>query len=84
MDMKNLKQKDLERFVELHIDEFHRNRLEGIIKLKLLDVMARKNPYLFKAKYLLSADAIVKTLVNAHISSSEETTFGEFLEKLAV
>lgn len=82
--MKNLSQKDLEKFVETHIGEFHGNRIAKLRELRLRKVMASKNPYLFKAKHLLTAEAIVRTIVDAYISSSEEATFGSFLETLAV
>lgn len=39
---------------------------------------------MFKAKYLLGADQIVRALVDAHISSNEETIFGDWLEGLAI
>ena len=52
--------------------------------MKLTDVLRRKNPYLFKAKYLLGADQIVRALIDAHISSNEETIFGDWLEGLAI
>ncbi len=44
----------------------------------------KKNPYLFKAKYVLTAQEIINSLINAHISSSEETIFGDWLEGLAI
>lgn len=43
-------------------------------------MLKRKNPYLFKAKYVLTAEQIVKNIVDAHISSNEETIFGDWLE----
>ena len=46
--------------------------------------MSRKNPYLFKAKFLLTPNDIVKSLTDAHLSSNEETLFGNWLEGLAV
>ena len=46
--------------------------------------MKRKNPYLFKAKNILTAQDIVEALLSAHLSSQEETIFGEFLEGLAI
>jgi len=63
---------------------FHDNRLRSIEKLKLRDVLKRKNPYLFKAKAVASAPEIVKQLLDAHLSSNEETLFGEFLESMAI
>jgi hypothetical protein len=52
--------------------------------LKLRKVLRRKNPYLFKAKFVTSAPEIIKVLLDAHLSSQEETIFGGFLEGLAV
>jgi hypothetical protein len=39
---------------------------------------------LFKAKYLQTSEEIVKQLIEAYISSSEETMFGDWLEGLAI
>lgn len=47
-------------------------------------MLKRKNPYLFKAKYVLTADKIIRGIVDAHISSSEEGIFGDWLEGLAI
>lgn len=48
------------------------------------EVLTRKNPYLFKAKNILTAQDLIKTLLDATISSGEETIFGDFLEDLAI
>lgn len=63
---------------------FHDTRLRSIENLKLQKVLKRKNPYLFKAKAVTSAPEIVKQLLDAHLSSNEETLFGEFLESMAI
>lgn len=63
---------------------FHQRRLVGLESLKLDNVLKRKNPYLFKAKNLINAEDLVKSLVDAHLSSQEETVFGAFLEQLAI
>lgn len=47
-------------------------------------MLARKNPYLFRAKNVLTANDLVKSLLDAHLSSQEETIFGAFLEGLAI
>lgn len=44
----------------------------------------RKNPYLYKAKYLNTASEIVESWAEAYISSAEETLFGDWLEGLAI
>lgn len=44
----------------------------------------RENPYLFKAKALNTAESLVRSLLDAHLSSQEEGIFGAFLEELAI
>ncbi|MFN3884189.1 MAG: PmeII family type II restriction endonuclease [Rhodocyclaceae bacterium] len=72
------------QFIEKNIPDFHRKRLERLAGLKLREVLRRKNPYLFKAKNIESASELVKQLLDAHLSSQEETIFGGFLESLAI
>ncbi len=74
----------IERFVETHIQDFHRRRIESLATLQLNDVLKRKNPYLFKAKALETAQNLVKPILDAHLSSQEEGIFGGFLEQLAL
>jgi hypothetical protein len=82
--VKKINPKDIFQYVEQNIGTFHQKRIQSIDKLKLSRVLKRKNPYLFKAKYVLTAEQIVKGLVDAHISSNEETIFGDWLEGLAI
>jgi hypothetical protein len=79
--MKTIENKDVVDYVERNISTFHSKRLQN---LKLSTILKRKNPYLFKAKNILTAQDLVKTLLDAHLSSQEETIFGEFLEGLAI
>jgi hypothetical protein len=82
--MKQLNPKNVTKYVENNIGVFHQKRIQSIDTLKLTNVLKRKNPYLFKAKSLLTAHEIVKGLVDAHISSNEETIFDDWLEGLAI
>jgi len=82
--MEKLNLKDVLQYVEQNIGTFHQKRIQSLDGLKLSKVLKRKNPYLFKAKYVLTAEQIVKGLVDAHISSNEETIFGDWLEGLAI
>jgi hypothetical protein len=75
---------DVVQFVEANIGGFHQRRLQSLEKLKLDQILKRKNPYLFKAKNILTPEALVKIVLDAHLSSQEETIFGEFLESLAI
>lgn len=82
--MKKLNLKDVTEYVERNIDTFHQKRIAGLNELKLKKVLSKKNPYLFRAKYILTAQDIVKSLSDAFISSQEETIFGDWLEGLAI
>lgn len=74
----------VEEYVSEHISEFHDLRIKKLQSLKLDGILKKKNPYLFKAKYLESPTDLVKNIVEAAISSSEETLFGDWLEQLAI
>ena len=64
---------------------FYGKRIESLGDLKLTDVLKRKNPYLYRATSSGDASDIVKELLRARISSSDETIFGnDFFEPLAV
>lgn len=75
---------DIQQYVENNIGTFHEKRIASLDNLKLSKILKRKNPYLFKAKYVLTADEIIRGIVDAHISSSEEGIFGDWLEGLAI
>ena len=53
-------------------------------KLDLNRVLKRKNPYLFRAKNMLTSDEIIESMLDALLSSSEEKMFGDFFEHLAI
>ncbi|MBI5235884.1 MAG: cytosolic protein [Deltaproteobacteria bacterium] len=75
---------DITAYVKKNVGVFHENRLRSLQGLKLNSVIPRKNPYLFKAKHILSANDFVKLILDAHLSSQEETIFGDFLEGLSI
>ncbi|MCG8321271.1 MAG: cytosolic protein [Cytophagales bacterium] len=82
--MKKLNLTDVCQYVEDNIGTFHQKRISSLNGLSLSKVLKRKNPYLFKAKYVLTAEKIITGIVDAHISSNEETIFGDWLEGLAI
>lgn len=82
--MKKLNLTDVTRYVEDNIGVFHSKRLQSLDDLKLRKVLRRKNPYLFKAKNVLTSEEIIRGILDAQISSSEETIFGDWLEGLAI
>ncbi|OHD25712.1 MAG: cytosolic protein [Spirochaetes bacterium GWD1_27_9] len=82
--MDNLNINDVIKYVEENIGIFHQKRLKNLENLKLIQILKRKNPYLFKAKNILTAFDLVKGLLDAHLSSQEETIFGDWLEGLSI
>jgi hypothetical protein len=74
----------VQQYVERNIGTFHQKRIESLGKLKLKTILKRKNPYLYKTKNILTTGDIVKSILDAHLSSQEETIFGDWLEGLAI
>ncbi|OPY37544.1 MAG: hypothetical protein A4E35_01460 [Methanoregula sp. PtaU1.Bin051] len=81
--MNSLDLNEVTQFVDANIGTFHENKLKSIKGLKLDKLLRRKNPYLFKAKNVRTSEEFIKNVVDAHLSSQEETMFGIFLESLA-
>ena len=82
--MRPITQQEIVDYVEANIQTFHRRRLDKLQDLKLMNVVKRKNPYLFKAKNINAASEFVRTILDAFLSSQEEGIFGDFLEELAI
>ena len=84
INMKPLQRAAVTHYIEKNIGKFHQKRIETLSELKLTSVLKRKNPYMFRAKALNTAADLVKGITDAHISSNEETIFGDWLEELAI
>ncbi|HUA69068.1 MAG TPA: PmeII family type II restriction endonuclease [Candidatus Saccharimonadales bacterium] len=82
--MGKITENQIRNYIEQNIPAFHQRRLESLTGLKLKEVLKRKNPYLFRAKNITTAADLVKGILDAHLSSQEETIFGTFLEGLAI
>jgi len=83
--MKKRDQKQIYGYVEKHISLFHQRRLDYVqSKVDLLKILKQKNPYLFRAKNVLTAQDLIKGFLDAFLSSQEETLFGDFMEGLAI
>lgn len=83
--MKKLDLQQIYEYVEKHISIFHQRRLDYVQnKIDLLKILKQKNPYLFKAKNVLTAQDLVKGFLDAFLQSQEETLFGDFIEGLAI
>jgi len=83
--MKQLNLNEVNDYVEVHISTFHQRRLDYVSqKIDLNKILKQKNPYLFKAKNILTAQDLIKGFLDAFLQSQEETIFGNFLEDLAI
>lgn len=83
--MKKISLHQIQRYAEKHISVFHQKRLDYIQnKVDLLKILKQKNPYLFKAKNVLTAQDLIKGFLDAFLQSQEETLFGDFIEELAI
>jgi hypothetical protein len=72
-------------YIQTHIGpEFHDKKIAKLRALTLESILKRKNPYLFKAKRAQTANDFIKAILDATVSSGEETVFGNFLEKVAI
>jgi len=81
--MPKITERELVDYIEQHIESFHSRRLESLTKLKLRNDITRKNPYLFRAKNIVSGPELVRSFLDTYLSSQEEGIFGTFLEGLA-
>lgn len=66
------------------IQPFYNIRLERLEMANLANIAKRKNPYLFKAKNIDTAGDLAKGILDAFLSSQEETIFGDLMERLAI
>lgn len=82
--MSHLRLEQVTVYVEQNISSFHAKRADALSALRLKMILQRKNPYLFRAKNVLTAQDLVKSILDAYLSSQEETLFGDFLEQLAI
>jgi len=83
--MKKLNYEKLNAFITSDvIKPFYEIRLSRLESAKLSDISKRKNPYLFKAKNIETAGDLAKSILDAFLSSQEETIFGDLMENLAI
>lgn len=81
--MRSLNLNIVKDYVNENIVDFHQRKLKSLEELKL-EKLLTKNPYLFRAKNLVTPQELVEDLLFAFLSSSEEKLFGDFLEGLSI
>ncbi|MGH9860258.1 MAG: PmeII family type II restriction endonuclease [Candidatus Acidiferrales bacterium] len=74
----------LEALIERYLKDFYQRRLGKLQRLRIKQILRRKNPYLFRALHREKAQDFVEQLMLAYVSSSDETIFGDaFFEPIA-
>lgn len=83
--MKKINYKKLNLFIASDvIKPFYDIRLFRLKQASLATISKRKNPYLFKAKNIDTAGDLARAILDAFLSSQEETIFGDLMENLAI
>ena len=75
---------DVLTYAKASIGTLNQKRITALEALSLSELLKQQNPYLLSLKPAQTITDIVKGLVDAHISSNEETVFGDWLEGLAI
>ena len=60
------------------------DKLRGKLRVQALNIIGRKNPFLFRVRSGDDLDELTRMVVDAYLSSSEETMFGIILEDIAI
>ena len=85
LHMPKLDQNELQSFISKEvIAPFYSVRIGKLKELSFNGLMKRKNPYLFKAKNIQTAEELIRYVLDAFLSSQEETIFGDLMEGLAI
>jgi hypothetical protein len=79
-----IKISDVSQYIENKSINFNNIRLRHLKKFDLNDALLRIDPYLLGVQNILLTGDFVKALLDAYLSSQEETIFGNFLEGLAI
>lgn len=84
MSIPSISPDELEALIKKQLDIFYDRRIKKLSHLDLWDTLRRKNPYLFRAIGMQDGSEIVKELLQAYMSSSDEGLFGHiFFEPIA-
>ena len=67
------------------LEKFYSSLIAKIDNINIKDIMKSKNPYLYRAKAMQTSSEIIESILQAFVSSSEETIFGNcFFEPIVL
>ena len=75
---------ELEALIRECLDDFYKRRINRLSTLQLKETLRKKNPYLLRAIGIELASDLIAHILQAYMSSSDETIFGDrFFEPIA-
>lgn len=76
---------EVRRSIAQALESFYGSLIKKIDAIDISTIMKSKNPYLYRSKAMQNAAEIVDSVLQAFVSSSEETIFGNcFFEPIAI
>lgn len=81
----NYNEETVKKSIAHALENFYGSLIKKIDGIDISTIMKSKNPYLYRSKAMQSAAEIVDSVLQAFVSSSEETIFGNcFFEPIAI
>ena len=81
----NYNEDDVKAAIAKALENFYGSLIAKIDAINIKDIMKSKNPYLYRAKSMQTSAEIIDSILQAFVSSSEETIFGNcFFEPIAI
>lgn len=78
-------EEEVKKAIASALENFYGSLINKIDAINIKDVMKSKNPYLYRAKSMQTSADIIESILQAFVSSSEETIFGNcFFEPIAI
>ncbi|MBR1759857.1 MAG: winged helix-turn-helix transcriptional regulator [Schwartzia sp.] len=78
-------EEEVKKAIANALENFYNSLLSKLDAIDLKTIMKSKNPYLYRAKSMQTSADIIESILQAFVSSSEETIFGNcFFEPIAI
>lgn len=78
-------EEEVKKVIAEALESFYAALINKIDNINIKDIIKSKNPYLYRAKSMQTSSDIINSILQAFVSSSEETIFGNcFFEPIAI
>lgn len=75
---------DIQNYIHENIKYYYISQTSTLDKINIKHLIKRKNPYMFLMNGYNSPSEYIKNALDSYIHHSDETLFGEWVEKLAI